>query len=531
MSGVIQMSQLGRYGRFGNCLFQSAFLHCYAKQHDLTVQAPKFPGQEIFSFRFDPIEQHKPTMVEKTSVTDSCTVEPPSGDEYVNRDVSGYFQFHTGWYRPFKRDLQVMFKPVISPTFSAGDRTVVGMHSRWGDYDNRKHAWRAPTQWYVNWVNENWGRLTDPVLLICAEDQKKFMDGYTALCKPGTSAFDAIKASITVPESSYKQDWVNLQACDIVLMPNSTFGFTAALFSSKVRETWRASLPDEKFVNFDVWFARPLLPDACEKYPHLVDLPVDTPNTLLPDATGAFKPLTDLPRPQYMVNVLPPRTSCNISVVIPCFNQGQWLRQAINSVRKQTWPAAEIIVVDDGSTDSTAEVAQSMGVRVVTAESNSGPAAARNLGIKVATGNFILPLDADDVLHAKFIERTLLYRNRSDIIGTHVQNFGFENSVWRQRTLKPTLQDMLYENSLVVTSLYRREMWEAIGGYNTDYNYVEDWEFWLRALAAGYRAIIIPEVLFYYRHWDGPSVSKSVGLRVVLRNEVRARYGYAGANV
>ena len=512
MGDVIQMSRLGRHGRFGNCLFQSAFLRCYAKQHNLEVQAPMFPGQGIFDFRFAPISCILPGEEERTKPNSSCEAFSPAGVEFVNKDIGGYFQYHTSWYMPHKDDLQRMFTPNTPPAFDAAGRTVVGIHARWGDYDNKKHAWRAPPQWYVDWINSNWDRLDNPVLLIAAEDQR-FLKHLDELAKPDTQARLAYDGRLIVTNESPTQDWINLSSCDIILATNSTFSFTAALFSTSVKEAWRASLPDVGFVKFDPWNALPLLPDPCENYESIllpVDSPVDPKQCPVPGLVGPQAPV---------------KSSYEVSVIIPCYNQGIWLKQAITSVHKQTWPALEVIVVNDGSTDNTEEVANDCNVRLITIE-HSGPSAARNAGIELARGNYILPLDADDRLHPKFIERTLQHRRRGDIVGTRVQRFGFISDVWKQGTDKPTLQSMLYENSLVVTSLYPKAMWQAIGGYDPKYDAVEDWEFWIRALAHGFKACIIPEVLFYYRHWDRPSVSKNIGLRVQLRDAVRAKYNW-----
>ena len=211
----------------------------------------------------------------------------------------------------------------------------------------------------------------------------------------------------------------------------------------------------------------------------------------------------------------------SVSVVIPCYNHARWLGPAIASAHEQTWPVHEVIVVDDGSTDNSAEIAVKSGARLIQ-QSNLGPSAARNAGIAAATGNYILPLDADDKLHPKFIERAL--QGRSDIVGTFVQNFGVLNNIWKPTPERPEFRDLLRANCLTVSCLYLKAIWEDIGGYDSKLDGVEDWEFWLRALSNGYKVRIIPEVLFYYRHTNADSVSKNHDLRRELVELVRARY-------
>src|SRR6266516_314678 len=95
-----------------------------------------------------------------------------------------------------------------------------------------------------------------------------------------------------------------------------------------------------------------------------------------------------------------------VSVVIPCYNQGRFLREAIESVRRQTYPQVEIVVVDDGSTDDTAAVAASVGVRCIRQE-NRGLSGARNRGLTESTGDYLVFLDADDRLLGHGVEANM----------------------------------------------------------------------------------------------------------------------------
>ena len=266
---VVQMTLLGRYGRFANCHFQSMFLRCYSELHGLRVEAPDFPGQEIFDFHFDPVGVQLPVTEERYRDNVVCEPLPPAGGEFINKDVRGYFQFHTSWHAPWREMLLKMFSPNRSPTIERCGGMLIGLHARLGDYDNRTIKWRCPAQWYIDWLNENWRRLENPVLYIASEEPQ-FVERLVQLAKPGTPASEALMNRLPSGES-FVDDWINLRACDILLIPNSTFSFTAAMMASKPLEAWRASLPHRGFVRFDPWNATPLLYDRAEDYRNLLD--------------------------------------------------------------------------------------------------------------------------------------------------------------------------------------------------------------------------------------------------------------------
>jgi len=121
-----------------------------------------------------------------------------------------------------------------------------------------------------------------------------------------------------------------------------------------------------------------------------------------------------------------------VSVVIPCYNAAPFLRETLDSVLSQTQPALEVIVVDDGSTDDSAAIAESYGppVRVIR-QANGGESVARNRGIEEAKGDWIAFLDADDVWKADKLERQLAAVDAEDVVCVHTNHllFGRENRV------------------------------------------------------------------------------------------------------
>lgn len=192
----------------------------------------------------------------------------------------------------------------------------------------------------------------------------------------------------------------------------------------------------------------------------------------------------------------------SVTIVIPVYNQGQFLGEAIESALAQTYPNVEVLVVNDGSTDSSYDVAlsKSEAIRVVS-QKNAGLSAARNAGFKLANpmSEFILPLDADDRLDPRHLEKTLPRMSDPAVgfVSTGMQYFG-------SRGLYIPIENQSYEseltyNRITVCSLIRRRAFDEVGGYtNLVYGW-EDWNLWLDLLGRGWKMDSVNEPLFYYR--------------------------------
>jgi len=208
-----------------------------------------------------------------------------------------------------------------------------------------------------------------------------------------------------------------------------------------------------------------------------------------------------------------------VSVLIPCYNQGEFVDEAVDSVLAQTYTNVEIIVVDDGSTDATtreriAEYRRPK-TRIVRAP-HSGLAATRNRALAESTGAYVCALDADDRLDAAFLARTVAVLERDASIGfasAWLRAFGDETWEWKPE--RCDLATLLSENTVLTAALVRREALVAVGGYDAGMPVQgdEDWDLWLRLVERGYRGVIVPEVLFQYRRrkgsmssdcWHGP---------------------------
>lgn len=217
---------------------------------------------------------------------------------------------------------------------------------------------------------------------------------------------------------------------------------------------------------------------------------------------------------------LPGKTAPRVSVVIPCYNYGRFLQEAVESVLGQTFQDFEIIIVNDGSTDDTSVVAERLiadhpqhRIRLISQDNSGQPAASRNRGISEARGEFILPLDADDKTDLTMIEKMIAVLDNNcavDIVYCDTVRFGDVNNSYQ--TGEWNLQRLATINILNYCALYRKKVWEDVGGYRLNCGY-EDWDFWISAAEKGFMGYRIPEYLFYYR------IKKSGRLAIDQQND------------
>ena len=190
-----------------------------------------------------------------------------------------------------------------------------------------------------------------------------------------------------------------------------------------------------------------------------------------------------------------------ISIIIPSYNQFQYLNSAISSVLDQTAKAHEIIVVDDGSTDDSLEVARSYeGVKVIS-QVNKGLPSARNTGIMNATGDFVLPLDADDMLLENAIKKIteVAEKTNADIISPSFKCFGLaQDEIILMEN--PMIEDFKVANRVGYCSAIKREALLEVGGYSPKMLWgYEDLALWFDLLSRGKKLVTIQEVLWLYR--------------------------------
>ncbi len=215
-------------------------------------------------------------------------------------------------------------------------------------------------------------------------------------------------------------------------------------------------------------------------------------------------------------------TGSRVSIIIPCFNAEKYISQAIRSALEQTYPNVEIIVLDDGSTDGSAQVIRSFGNKVrYEFLPHKGASAARNRGVALAAGNLIQFLDADDLLYPKKIERNLEWietRPDSMVFCNGIKRFLDGTSAHRFPDILDTTDPvifMLRHRVPILAPLHRREHILAAGGFRENLPCGQDFQFHLKLACAGLHFHYIPELLYEVQRVPG-SVSEN-DIKVLTR--------------
>ncbi len=221
-----------------------------------------------------------------------------------------------------------------------------------------------------------------------------------------------------------------------------------------------------------------------------------------------------------------------VAVVVPCYKQAHYLPEAVESVVGQSFADWELIVVNDGSPDDTSRVARELIARHpdrrirLLEKPNGGLADARNAGIKEARGQYILPLDSDDKLHPQMLQKTvaLLQANPKIAIAyTDLARFGSVTDV--VALPEYDFKKLVHQNQLNCCSLFRREAWTAVGGYNTNMKLgYEDWDFWVGCGEKGFVGRRLPEPLFFYRVKNSSMFTKALEHHQALHAQIIANH-------
>lgn len=203
-----------------------------------------------------------------------------------------------------------------------------------------------------------------------------------------------------------------------------------------------------------------------------------------------------------------------VSVIVPVHNTAKYLSECLDSVISQTFSDVEIICVDDGSTDNSLDVIrlyEKKDGRVKSiVQANSGVVTARNIGISVARGKYILPLDSDDKIKNTCIEKLLelVNTNGCDVAAPSVEFFGEKTG--KLELPSPTAENMAQQNCIVNCAMFKKTDWSKYGGYDIRFNDgIEDYDFWWNFLQDNKTISRTDEVLFYYRQRNGESLSRT----------------------
>ncbi|MBL7743845.1 MAG: glycosyltransferase family 2 protein [Chitinophagaceae bacterium] len=193
-----------------------------------------------------------------------------------------------------------------------------------------------------------------------------------------------------------------------------------------------------------------------------------------------------------------------VSVIIPCYNDGQYLDDSVGSVKQQAFTDIEIIIVNDGSTDETTirKLNSFHDTQITVLHKENGHlSSARNHGIKHAKGEIIVTLDADDKFEATFIEKGVTVLKQDASVGAvtcYLRSFGLRKYSWRP--LGGDIKNFLFRQESCASAMFRKECWEKTGGYDEQMKSgYEDWEFWIRLTSAGWKVHVLKEYLLNYR--------------------------------
>lgn len=204
-----------------------------------------------------------------------------------------------------------------------------------------------------------------------------------------------------------------------------------------------------------------------------------------------------------------------VSVIMPAYNVAPYIGEAIESVLAQTFADFELIVIDDGATDASAEIAAAFGARDprvrVVRQANAGISAARNHGLRVAAGEVMAILDSDDAWDPGYLQAqmaVLAERPEVDIVTGNAWFLGSRLSgrparPWPDGRPTPTLASILADETAVfIMSIFRRRVYQTVGPFDEGLRTNEDYDFWLRAACAGFVFHRNDRPLGYYRRRD-----------------------------
>jgi len=229
-----------------------------------------------------------------------------------------------------------------------------------------------------------------------------------------------------------------------------------------------------------------------------------------------------------------------ITIVMPCYNSERFVADAVSSVLAQTSDNWRLIVIDDGSTDSTTLIVRNImlsspkaGKILLIGSNHLGLGAIRNKAIKEVTSEWVLPFDSDDILHPDAIaqlEKAIAANPDADLFVSWYHHFGAEDRVIERRWLG--YERLLRANHIPASSCYRKSSWERAGRYRSGFIY-EDWELWIRMLGPDSKVVEIPEVLIEYRvrpdsisHAMTPEAQRAERRKIrEMNREIYEKYG------
>ena len=289
---IITMRRFGQMGRFGNQLFQYAFLKTCAEELGCELQLPPWVGQYLFGANDPPIALELPTFREHAPLDWLLQPQRPEAECLRGRDFDGYAQYHTSTYLRHGHDrFRALFQPIGEIRKKAEEAAsrlrnlaecVIGIHLRRGDY-GQLYFYFTPVGWYLDLLRH---LVVAPkksvVVFVASEDPLLAREFSQAGYRTVTAADLGIQYAGNLPHYNYlradlslRQPWQMdfywdfylLTKCDHLLIPNSAFSFAAAMLNRDLRSCWRSNLITRLFHEIDPWDAWPVERDTVDHYP------------------------------------------------------------------------------------------------------------------------------------------------------------------------------------------------------------------------------------------------------------------------
>ncbi|NET44321.1 FkbM family methyltransferase [Okeania sp. SIO2B3] len=256
---VISMSTLGKNGGLGNQIFQYGFLKIYAQENGLSVEAPKWIGQELFGHKDREISEDLPEVSENDN-------EFILGNTKIlkNVDIHGNFLYHTRYYAPFKEYFCSLFQPALEieekvkvawEKLHSYGKTIIGLHLQSHSEENSNFA-VAPSEWYKIWLDGLWETLEEPVLFIASDNIEELPLVYFSEYHPLT---------VQDLEIEVNREYLNfflLSKCDFVAISNTPFAFAACLLNEVGKYFFRPHFSTSKLIPFEPWNSTPVFRDV-----------------------------------------------------------------------------------------------------------------------------------------------------------------------------------------------------------------------------------------------------------------------------
>ena len=191
------------------------------------------------------------------------------------------------------------------------------------------------------------------------------------------------------------------------------------------------------------------------------------------------------------------------TIIITSFNKELYLEETVNSALNQSYSDYEVLIVDDGSTDSSREIIKTFNdpkIRFLYKE-NEGVIRTRNKAIFESKGKYIVQLDGDDKIGSEFLSKTIAEIEKDSSIGIvycKTKLFGQKNNIWELGDF--SIEKQLTTNQIVITALFKKEDFLKTKGYNLDFSEgLEDWDFWLSLIEIGVKVKQLNDIEFFYR--------------------------------